>query len=134
MTANERDVWSFEDFIVGETVGEASVVLDRRRAALWSRLFGESKAEDSVPAGLVVAAMMEAYIRAIQPRPPGNIHAGQTLAFTGHRPRSGATLRFAFACRDKALKRERRWVWFGVEAHEGDALAATGTLTSIWAA
>ena len=123
--------WTFDDFEPGAAVGDATVALDARRMALWERLHGPA---EGVPAGLVLAAMMEAYIAAIQPRPKGNVHAGQTLAFPGRRPEPGATLRFAFACRDKALKRGRRWVWFDFEADDGDGPVATGTIAAVWAA
>ena len=124
-------VWTFEDFEAGAPVGEATVALDHRRLDLWERLHGPA---DGLPSGLVLAAMMEAYIAAIQPRPEGNVHAGQTLAFSGRRPAPDAGLHFAFACRDKALKRDRRWVWFDFEAADSAGPVAAGTITAIWAA
>ena len=123
--------WTHRDFTPGAVVGEATIVLDARRMALWERLHGPA---DGVPAGLVLAAMMEAYISAIQPRPRGNVHAGQTLAFAGRRPEPGARLRFVFVCRDKAIKRRRRWVWFDFEAGDGGGAVAAGTIAAIWAA
>ena len=124
-------VWTFDDFEPGAPVGEATVALDARRLDLWERLHGPA---EGVPSGVILAAMMEAYVAAIQPRPKGNVHAGQTLAFTRRRPAPGATLCFAFACRDKALKRERRWIWFDFEAGDEGGPVATGAITAIWAA
>ena len=122
--------WTFDDFARGAAIGDATVELDARRMALWERLHGPV---DGVPAGVVVAAMMEAYVAAIQPRPQGNVHAGQSLAFD-RRPEPGATLRFAFACRDKALKRGRCWVWFDLTAEDRAGPVASGMITAIWAA
>jgi hypothetical protein len=124
-------VWTFDDFEPGAPVGEATVDLDARRLDLWRRLHGSA---EGVPSGVILAAMMEAYIAAIQPRPKGNVHAGQSLAFNGRRPDPGAALRFAFACRDKALKRGRRWVWLDLEAGDDGGPVATGTIAAIWAA
>ena len=75
----------------------------------------------------------EAYIRAIQPRPPGNVHAGQTLTFHG-RPKVGAVLTARFTVVKKEMKKERRWLTLGVEMFEGDDKLLSGEILSIWAA
>ncbi len=133
-----KGVWTFGDFEVGTDLGTVDVVLDDRRLALWNRVYsfaGSAVSSDdkAVPDGLIVAAMMEAYIKVIQPRPPGNIHAGQTLAFAGRSVRPGIQLSLVFACVGKAIKRERKWLTFGVRVMDGDALVARGDISSIWA-
>lgn len=125
-------VWTFDDFAVGADLGTVEVTLDNRRLDLWRQIYGEDGA--GVPPGLLVALMMEGYIKAIQPRPPGNIHAGQTLAFTSHQVRPGARIALTFSCLAKALVRERRRITFGVRAVDGGALVMSGEIQSLWAA
>ena len=126
------DVWTFDRFAVGAPAGRARVVVDGRRVDLWRGMFGPVDA-GALPEALLLPVMMEAYIAAIQPRPKGNVHAGQTLDFADRPVPAGAALDFAFACANKELKGERRWVWFDVEARHGDDRVATGTITAIWA-
>ena len=127
--------WTLDDFPVGEPLAEVAVALSEERAGQWTRLYGGDplKAGDPAPRGLAVAAMMEAYIRAIQPRPPGNVHASQTLRFAT-RPKVGATLTARFACVKKEVKKERRWLTLGVEMFDGDKKVLSGEIISIWAA
>lgn len=82
------DVWTFDDFSPGALLGETSIVIDAERVAAWRDIYGEDGGEGGagdatgrVPRGLLVAGMMEAYLTAVQPRPPGNVHASQKLRF-----------------------------------------------------
>lgn len=139
MTDSDTDTrpWTFDDFEVGADLGTVRIIVDDRRLSLWKRIYGRESLRDTmdaVPQGLLVAAMMEGYIKAIQPRPPGNVHAGQQITFSSHRVAPGASLTLAFTCLDKQLKRERRWVTFGVRVTDGDRLAMSGEISSIWAA
>lgn len=133
----ERDPWTYDDFACGSAIDTVEVTIDARRVGLWNRIYGKASGEvgegDPLPEGLVVAAMMEGFIKAIHPRPPGNIHAGQTLSFTGTRVNPGAHLSVAFTCEAKDIRRERRWVTFGVCVREGEQLIAEGEINSIWA-
>ncbi len=128
--------WTFADFPVGETMAEVEIALTPEKAALWASISGAETpaAGDPAPRALMVAAMMETYIRALQPRPPGNVHAGQTLSFHGPAPAIGATLTARFACRAKAEKKGRFWITLGVEMFEGTRPALSGEILSIWAA
>lgn len=127
--------WRHADFEVGTGIGEAEIRLDEDRLALWEKTYGRRpEAGRPVPRGLLVAAMMEGYTRAIQPRPPGNVHAGQTLRFTGAPPAPGAALTLRLSCLWKEVRKGRNWIGFGVELREGERLAMTGEITSIWAA
>ena len=127
--------WTFDDFPEGETLAEVAVELNNERAAIWAGLYGGPQAQPDEPAprGLAVAAMMEAYIRAIQPRPPGNVHAGQTLTFHS-RPLVGAILAARFTVAKKELKKDRRWLTLAVEMRDGDVPVLSGEIVSIWAA
>jgi acyl dehydratase len=130
--------WTFDDFEAGADLATVPVALDEGRIASWNRIYADAggridPSAETVPRGLIVAAMMEGYIRAIQPRPPGNIHAGQTLAFTGTPVRVGARLDIAFSCQTKEFRRERRWLTFGVRVLDDDHVVAEGEISSIWA-
>jgi acyl dehydratase len=131
-STSPADVWTFDDFEPGAELGRVSVALDDARIANWSAIYGTPVAPDRVPAGMLVAAMMEAYLKAFQPRPPGNIHAGQTLAF-GASARPGDRLEAQVTCRDKLFRKERRWVTFGVTLRNGAQDVLSGEIRTIWA-
>lgn len=124
--------WTFARFAPGQSFGAVEVALDETRRADWARVYGAPGARP--PRGLIVAAMMEAYIRAIQPRPKGNVHAAQTLEFTGAAPGWGDRVEFAVSCAGKEEKKGRFWVDFGIEASVNGAPAMRGVIRSIWAA
>lgn len=132
------DVWTYDDFTAGGALGTVEVMLDARRLDLWNRVYAGvggavAPGDDAVPHGLVVAAMMEGFIEVIQPRPPGNIHAGQKLGFTGRPIRPGTRLSLVFTCLAKEIKRERRWLTFGVRILDGRRPTASGEISAIWA-
>lgn len=130
------DVWTFEDFTEGAAIGSVEVTLDERRLALWQRIYapaGAAVPPHGVPYSLLVAAMMECYLKVISSRPPGNVHVMQTLSFPDQPVAPGTRLRFDFACLAKALKRGRRWVTLSVRACEGERAALNGEIVTIWA-
>ena len=134
MTATEdQDLWTFDRFAPGHDFGIVPVELDRTRRAAWEDIYGTSQG-DRAPKGMLVAAMMEAYIRAIQPRPKGNVHAGQSLSFTQAAADFGDRVDFAVRIGAKELRNGRRWVTFAVVARVGDRRLLTGEIRSIWAA
>ncbi|MFT6774462.1 MAG: hypothetical protein ACJA1L_002174 [Paracoccaceae bacterium] len=128
-----RAPWTFDDFVPGATMAVIDVPLDPARIARWEEIYGPPP-PGPLPSSLTVAAMMEAFINAIQPRPSGNVHASQAMAFAEHRPAPGDVLTITCDVQGKELKRGRRWVTFGVSASVGDRLAMTGALRIIWAA
>ena len=141
--------WRFADFTPGHSFGALDIPLDAQRVGLWGEVFADAAAasgaaadvDAAVAAGacggelsrsVLVAAMMEAYLRLLQPRPPGNIHASQALAFTGRPVRAGTVLTARLECRDKFVKKDRRWVVFRVTLSDGAAAVMTGDIASIW--
>ncbi len=127
-----EDMWTYERFEPGQVFGVVEIPLDAAKRAHWQEIFGACS-DETLPRGMLVAAMMEAYIRAIQPRPKGNVHAAQTLHFTGHRPRWDDTIAIAVSCLSKEEKKGRFWVDFGIQASAGDNTVLSGTIRSIWA-
>jgi len=128
--------WTFADFEPGAPLGVIVLAADAERRALWDQVYGKSvgPAGTHVPQGLIVALMMDAYVKVIQPRPPGNVHAMQSLSFTGQRAAWGDTLHFDFSVGGKEMKRERRWVTFRVAARTETDAVMSGEIRAIWAA
>jgi hypothetical protein len=127
-----EEMWTYGRFEPGQSFGVVEVPMDATKRARWQTIFGPS-ADQTLPRGMLVAAMMEAYIRAIQPRPKGNIHAAQALDFTSHKPRWNDMISIAVSCLSKEDKKGRYWVDFGIKASAGDKMVLSGTIRSIWA-
>jgi len=128
----KQPLWSFERFESGVSFGSVEVPLDERRIKLWQEIYGEL-VDEIIPEGLLVAAMMEAYIKAIQPRPKGNIHAAQKITFTNIKPLRGDALSVVLTCVHKEIKKSRRWIRFGAVIRTGDAIVMSGEIRAIWA-
>jgi acyl dehydratase len=125
-------VWVFDDFSPGQPLGNFAITLDDAHLNNWTAIYGERKSSESVPAGMLVAAMMEAYLNAIQPRPPGNIHASQKLVF-GRSAKAGDKVEAQVSCRSKERRRERGWVTFGVVLSVEGQDVLNGEIRTIWA-
>ena len=127
------ETWTYDRLSPGADFGPVEVPLDAERVQGWEGVYGPVSG-DLAPDGLIVAGMMEAYIRAIQPRPKGNVHAAQKLAFTGVRARLGDTVAYTVTVASKERKKGRNWIVFDITARTGDAVLVRGDLTAIWAA
>ena len=125
------DPWSFSRFDPGQSFGTLDIPLDDERRAQWTAIFGDPG--DTPPRGVLVAAMMEAFIRAIQPRPKGNVHAAQVLDFRPGALHWGDTVSVAVACAAKEEKKGRFWVDFGVDCRTGGQSVMPGAIKVIWA-
>ena len=127
-------MWTFETFAPVQDFGAFDYQVDEAAFDRWVALYPDDAAHRPlVPSGMAVAVMMRAYMALLQPRPPGNIHAGQHLHI--HRlARIGDTMTTSLACIAKELRKERRWVTFETETRDAAGeLLFTGRLTSIWA-
>lgn len=125
-------VWVFDDFSPGQPLGSFSITLDDEHLDNWTAIYGDRPSSESAPAGMLVAAMMEAYLNAIQPRPPGNIHASQKLVF-GRSAKAGDTLEAQVSCLSKERRKERGWVTFGVVLSVEGQDVLNGEIRTIWA-
>lgn len=132
MAESDVPVWVFDDFRPGTALGCVDIPLDEARLANWAAIYGPLAAREHLPAGMLVAAMMEAYLTAVQPRPPGNIHASQKLAF-GKAARAGDRLVAEVSCISKEKRKERCWVTFGVVLRNGENDVLRGEIRTIWA-
>ena len=131
-TDDVSETWDFDRLEPGTDFGTMSLPIGSEDAALWSGVFG-GPMTDPVPASLLLALLMRAYLRLLHPRPAGNIHASQDLHFTGIQVRSGDVLEAGLKVQDRFLKKERRWVVFRVGLSLNGETVLTGDITSIWA-
>lgn len=127
------DLWTFDRFFPGQDFGTINVTMDARRVAGWEAVYGPIEGTNA-PDGLIVAGMMEAYLLAIHPRPKGNVHAAQTLAFTGEQAALGDTVTYAVGVAETEQKKGRFWVTFSIKATQEGRALMQGELVSIWAA
>jgi acyl dehydratase len=127
----DRPVWVFDDFHAGQEFAKLPIALDDERLANWTAIYGTAPQKETAPSGMLMAAMMEAYLKAIQPRPPGNIHAGQTLTFGKPVP-VHTQLEAEVTCIWKERRKERNWVGFGVTLRANGNVVLSGEIRSIW--
>lgn len=133
MNGDGREQWlCFDDFRPGTVLHRLDFVLDDVRRGQWEEIYGSSDRGSRVPAGMLVAAMMQIYIQATRRRPPGNIHAGQLLIF-GQPVFWGNTLDGEVSCEEKSLRNGRRWLTFAVSLRKGKQEALQGRIQTIWA-
>ena len=133
MHAETPAVWDFAAFREGQRLGRVEVELDEARLALWSAVFGRPAAPQCLSRSLLVSAMMEGYLKVAQPRPPGNIHAGQTLQLKGPAPKPGQRLSVTTHCKEAYERKGRKWVRFASEVAGNDGPLLEGEILTIWA-
>lgn len=129
------DTLTFDRFEPGARLGAHTEAIDERILGHWCRLYPwDAPADDRVPPGLATVLLMRAYMQALSPRPPGNVHARQTLSLSAL-PRRGESVTTSFTCAGKELRRERRYVEVDARATgDGGRPLFTGRMTLIWAA
>lgn len=129
--SNAPALWTFDRFVHGQSFAPVSVPLDATRVAGWEAIYGPVIGM-TAPDGMIIAGMMEAYIHAIQPRPEGNVHAGQKIALTGAQVALGQTLTYRVGVAEKAEKKGRHWVTFTVRADHDETEILNGRIVAIW--
>ncbi|MCB1468421.1 MAG: hypothetical protein KDK08_15030 [Rhizobiaceae bacterium] len=135
-STNDGVVWTYEHFQPGETFGSVELELDETRLALWKEVYGDDSRIDQtgqVPRGLLVAGMMETYLRVVSPRPPGNIHASQKLMLGSGSLKVGDTVTATVTCLDKVRRKDRGWVTIGVVMNSNDQEFLRGEIRTVWA-
>ncbi|MGG7567075.1 hypothetical protein ACQ5SO_13050 [Rhodovulum sp. DZ06] len=125
------DVWTWADFEPGLALNTVSVTLDRAKLDLWEEVYGPGPSY-GLPRGLLVSAMVEAFIKSGQPRPAGNIHASQELAFEGPAPKLGDVLTVKAACAGKEIRKDRKWVTIRTEGRIDGEIVCRGDFLIIW--
>lgn len=126
---------TFDRFQPGAAMGAHTEAIDERILGHWRRLYPwDAPTGDALPPGIATVLLMRAYMQALSPRPPGNVHARQSLSLTAA-PRLGESVTTAFTCVGKELRRERRYVEVdAVATGDGGRALFSGRMTLIWAA
>lgn len=131
----------FEDLVPGQEMGQYTLKYDEKFVHGWQHIAGSSP-ETQIPArqsraqaaSVSLMLMMRAFLIVVRPRPPGNIHARQSLSFCGL-PAVGDELSVSVTCLAKKMHKGRRYVEFAVQAvNQRQEPTFQGMLTLIWAA
>lgn len=122
-----------DDFVPGRVMGSSTAVLDAAKLRAWRDLFPEDDLNGVMPHGMVAAIAMRAYMEVVQPRPPGNVHAGQRFDLF-RLPRAGETLTTTVTCLDKEIRKDRRRVTLQMDCAGTEGPAFRGRMTVLWAA
>lgn len=125
------DVWTYADFEPGLALNAVSVTLGQDKLDLWEEVYG-AVPPGGLPRRLLVSAMVEAFIKSGQPRPAGNIHASQELAFEGPAPRLGDVLTVEAACAGKEIRKDRKWVTIRTVGRIDGQVVCRGDFLIIW--
>lgn len=125
------DVWTYDDFAPGLALKTVTVVLDQAKLDLWAQVYGPVDGA-TLPQGLLLSAMVEAFIASGQPRPKGNIHASQSLRFTGVCAALNDELVVTASCAGKEIKKDRKWVTIRTEGSIGGQVVCHGDFLIIW--
>jgi acyl dehydratase len=124
----------FDGFVVGELLGEHSLLLGENEMTEWEWLFPGTVLGGTAPPGFVAVVTMRSFLSIVTPRPPGNVHGSQR--FDLHRlPKVGEMLATRITCVGKEIKHERKWVDFSTETvGQGGELCFEGRMSIAWAA
>ena len=127
-------MWTFDDFQPGALLGTASAIIDGNDVGRWLSIYrDEPDPRPEVPAGMAMLIVMAGYARAVSPRPPGNVHAGQTLVIE-RVPRVGDCLSTSVRCESKAIRKGRRRLHLAVETRDHrNEICYRGIITTLWA-
>lgn len=134
---NAKPAILFDDFQPGRVLGSHALVYDAALAENWRRIFQDAEgctSSQAEAASIATLLMMRAYLAVVSPRPPGNIHARQSMVFASL-PMAGDKLDITIECKAKEIKRGRRYVELLALGKAGDNTPIfQGVLTLIWAA
>lgn len=128
-------MWTFDRFEPGALVGSVDLPVLEEDVARWMALFPSPQggAGDRLPAGFSVAMMMKGYMRILDHRPPGNVHAHQSLVW-GPMIRRGGLVSMRLVCLNTEMKSERRWITFDARLSSMDGvLHLSGEMRMLWA-
>lgn len=124
---------SYDTFVVGARIGSNTLVFDLEQMQLWQQLYGEAPASRHVPMGAAPLLLMQAFATIVVPRPPGNLHVGQTCTVK-RMPDIGKSMSATVDCLHKEKKGERKLVAFAThitDPESGDTLIS-GVTKVFW--
>ena len=125
------NVLTFDDFQIGQEIGRREMVVTEDSRDHLSRAFpdmvdGDGRVE------MTIGLIMRAYISIISPRPPGNIHAGQTLTL-GRLLAPGDRFMARARCIAKEPRKGRSWFTFGLTLTSDGDMVVDGEMSFLWA-
>ena len=125
----------FDSFEPGRVYGSNTETLGDALLERWAALYPwDRPAAGRAPAGIATVLTMRAYMIVLQPRPPGNVHAGSTMRHPAPIV-PGARVTTEIRCIDRQLKAGRRFVDIGSRSvDDAGHLVADGTMRLVWAA
>ncbi|MBN9673000.1 hypothetical protein [Roseibium aggregatum] len=124
-------VWTFDNFRPGAEIGCAEMQVPDDALLNVAAAFPDLQPGENGPE-LTIATLMRAYTFLIYPRPPGNIHAEQTMKIF-RQVRPGQTFVARATCLDKEIKKGRNWVVFGIELADGGKPLVEAEMRFVWA-
>ena len=133
MNSSRAAYITFAEFHTGMALGKSTQVLGQELLDSWYRIYGSGGSARFVPTALIMVLIMRSYMEAVGPRPPGNIHAGQSLSVHGSIG-IGDEIETSFSCGSKEHKRHHFVTLDTRSVRLSDnSLIATGAMTMIWA-
>ncbi|TPP05014.1 hypothetical protein [Rhizobium glycinendophyticum] len=128
-------IWNYAAFEEGQDLGTSMLSIDDAKLRLWAAIFDRPycAAKRQPSNSLLISVMMEAYLFVAQPRPPGNIHAGQKLHLSGRAPRMDEALIVTTRVTKKEERKGRKWLTFESRIVSGGDALLTGEILTIWA-
>ena len=129
------DTLRFDTLEPGRVLGTHVEVAGAALLGRWSALYPDDAfAPGETPAGLANVLVMRAYLAVVQPRPPGNVHAGLSITRLAPIP-AGARTHTTVTCVGRHERSGRRFVEFSAQTRSDDGSSLVeARLTLIWAA
>lgn len=126
--------WTFSRFVVGRLIGSSFQTISSDLRKKWEGIFEDPISDNRPPLGMAQFLVMRAYTEVVQPRPPGNIHAGQRMEIYST-PALGQCMLAEIRCADKYVKRDRKLVIFEVTLSDQESciLLFKSKVTVFWA-
>jgi hypothetical protein len=141
LSAEQRDDQSrpkpllvFDELREGSLIACGELIVDEESVRGWNKLFDCNATGRRVPMGAVPLILMRAYSDLVAPRPPGNVHVGQSCTLHAL-PEIGQPLRTSVSCISKERRGDRLLVRFDVQLHNNRSEPMiTGISTMFWGA
>jgi hypothetical protein len=132
--AEEDALILFDQLEPGTCLGSTAMSVDRRMLQAWQALYGPRTESPVLPLAFAPLLLMRAMLAIVSPRPPGNIHVGQTYRIR-RMPRIDAALTASVWCSEKDVRKGRRVVKLEIVLTElpGADPIVSGCSTLFWA-
>ncbi|CAO3435419.1 MaoC family dehydratase [Azospirillum doebereinerae] len=125
----------FATFQPGDVVGTGSLLFDEAALETWCAIFPDDRAlAPAMPPGMTAMVTMRVYMDLLDDRPPGNIHASQSVEMLGPVV-LGDRLTTTLVCAGKEERNGRRWLDFVTDTrNQTGAPVFRGRKRIIWGA